>query len=119
MVKRFKAKHKIVDQWENTTYEIVEKLKDVPIYRICELPKPEENHDKSHPLCTRVVHQNMLFPLVWMETYTPEDRENDRELPDHEACMPHDEPTYKTNPMKNLVYNLQDVALRTSYSILS
>ena len=31
--KGFQARHKIVDQWENTTYEITEKLADVSIYK--------------------------------------------------------------------------------------
>ena len=41
--KCFQAKHKIADQWKNTTYEIAEKLNDAPIYKICELPKPGGN----------------------------------------------------------------------------
>ena len=47
---------------------------------------PGEEHDKSHLLHTRVVYWSMLFPLVWTETDTPEDKDNDRGFPNHQAC---------------------------------
>ena len=42
----------------------------------------------------------MLFLLAWPEIDTLEDRDIDRELFDHKACMPQGEPTNRTNPMK-------------------
>ena len=47
--KGFQAKDKIVDQWENITYEVIKKLTDVPIYIICKFPKMGEATDDSHP----------------------------------------------------------------------
>ena len=81
--KGFQTKHKIVDHWENTTYEIVEKLKDVPIYTIREFPKPSMEENESCLLHTLVVHRNMLFLLACRETDVPEDRDNDSGLPDY------------------------------------
>ena len=90
--KGFQTKHKIVDQWKNTTYEIVKKLDDIPVYKIHELPKPREDNDGSHALCTRVLHHNMLFPLVETETDILEYRNDSRENPDHKACTPQGRP---------------------------
>ena len=78
------------------------KLTNVPIYEIHELPKPEEEYDESHPLCTRVMHQNMLFPLAWTETDIPEDKHDDRGLPDHQTCMPQGEAVEKTEFNENV-----------------
>ena len=60
--KGFQAKDKIADGWENITYKVIEKLTNMPIYKICEFPKTGEDTHDSHPLCTQVVHRNMLFP---------------------------------------------------------
>ena len=102
----------------NTTYEIIQKLANVPIYKICELPKLGEDSDESCPKHTKAVHQNMLFPLDWTETDIPEDGDNGKRHPIQQACTPQGEATDKTNPVKMLVYNLWGVAVRTSHSIL-
>ena len=101
--KGFQAKHKMVDQWENTIHEIIEKLPDVPIYKFCKLPRPGKEYDESHPLHTRVVYWNMLFQLAWTEIDIPEDRDVDRRLSDHQACMPQGEAVKQVRPMKMLV----------------
>ena len=54
--KAFKTKHKIQDRWENTIYEILEKVdKNLPVYRV-------RNTEKES--VERILHRNMLFPLV-------------------------------------------------------
>ena len=85
----------------NTKYEIVNKPTNVPIYKICKLPKPGEEYDESHPWHTRVVHQNM-FPLAWTDTYVPEEKDNDRGLPGHQACIPQGE-AVKNESNENVV----------------
>ena len=37
-------------------YQIIEKLADVPVYKICKLPKLGEDSDESCPKCIKVVH---------------------------------------------------------------
>ena len=50
----FKGKHKILDQWENTIYEVVEQpLGKLPVFKIQSM----EGDD------TKVVHRNLLLPL--------------------------------------------------------
>ena len=110
--KGFQAKHKIADQWENTTYEIIEKLADVPIYKIHKFPKPGEDSDESHPLQTKVVHQNMLFLLDWTDTDISEDRDNGNRLSNHQACILQGDAADKMDPVKMLVYNLWGMAVR-------
>ena len=91
----------------------------MPIYKIHELPKPEEEYDESHPLCTRVVHWNMLFLLAWTETDIKENIDDDSRLPDHQACTPQDQAvTKKTSPIKMLVYSLWGMFVKMSHSIL-
>ena len=116
--KGFQTKHKIADLWENITYEVIEKLTDVPVCKICELPKWGDDTDESHPLCTKVVHRNMLFSLDWTVNNIPEDRDNDKRLLDHQAGTQQCEDTDKMNPVKKLVYNLWGMAVRTSHYIL-
>ena len=105
--KGFQAKHKIADQWESTTYEIIEKLANLPVYTICKLAKLGEHSDESSLKCTKVVHQNMLFLLDWTETKILEDRDNGKRHPNQQACTPQGKATDKTNPVKMLVYSLQ------------
>ena len=116
--KGLQAKHKIADQWENTTYEIVNELKDVPVYKIDELPKPGEEYDESHQLCTRVVHWNMLFLLAWTETDIQEDRDDDGGLPERQSCTPQGKALEKLNPIKNVGVQPPGNGLRTLHSIL-
>ena len=90
----------------------------MPVYKIHKLPKPEEEPDESHPLCTRVVHWNMLFLLAWAETDIPDDRNDDRGLPDHQSLHHRVKAAKQMSPMKMLVYNLWGMAVRMSHSIL-
>ena len=54
--KGFKGKHKIQDKWENTPYKVVEqKGPNLPIFLM-------ENTET--PTKTKVLHRNMLFPLL-------------------------------------------------------
>ena len=54
--KVFKGKHKIQDKWENTPYKVVEQINhDLPVFHV------ENTGDASN---TRVLHRNMLFPLL-------------------------------------------------------
>ena len=98
-------------------YEIIKKLADVPIYKICKLPKVREDSDESCPKHTKVVHQNMLLPLDWTEAEIPEDRNNTRH-PDQQASTEQIKATDKTKPVKMLVYNLWGMAVRMSHSVL-
>ena len=51
----FKGKHKILDQWENTIYEVIEQpLGKIPVFKIQSM----EGDDKM-----KVVHRNLLLPL--------------------------------------------------------
>ena len=79
----------------NTTYEIIEKLANVPIYKIHKLPKPGEDSDESCPKHIRVVYWNMLFPIDWKETEISEDRDNSEWHSDHQACSQQGEPLTK------------------------
>ena len=54
--KGFKGKHKIQDKWENTPYKVVEqKNPSLPVFLV---------ENTEIPSKTRVLHRNMLFPLL-------------------------------------------------------
>ena len=54
--KGFKGKHKIQDKWENTPYKVVEqKNPSLPVSLVENMAIPSK---------TRVLHRNMLFPLL-------------------------------------------------------
>ena len=54
--KGFKGKHKIQDKWENTPYKVVEqKNSSLPVFLV---------ENTENPCKTRVLHRNMLFPLL-------------------------------------------------------
>ena len=54
--KGFKGKHKIQDKWENTPYKVVEqKSPSIPVFLV---------ENTENPSKTRVLHRNMLFPLL-------------------------------------------------------
>ena len=54
--KGFKGKHKIQDKWENTPYKVVEqKNPGLPVFLV---------ENTEIPSKTRVLHRNMLFPLL-------------------------------------------------------
>ena len=54
--KGFKGKHKIQDKWENTPYKVVEqKGSNLPVFLV---------ENTENPTKTRVLHRNMLFPLL-------------------------------------------------------
>ena len=60
----------------------------------------------------------MLFLLDWTETDIPEDRDDDKRLPDHQLYTLQGEAAEKSNPVKMFLYNLTGVAVRMSHSIL-
>ena len=54
--KGFKGKHKIQDKWENTPYKVVEqKGPHLPMFLV---------ENTENPTKTKVLHRNMLFPLL-------------------------------------------------------
>ena len=54
--KGFKGKHKIQDKWENIPYKVVEqKSPSLPVFLV---------ENTENPSKTRVLHRNMLFPLL-------------------------------------------------------
>ena len=54
--KGFKGKHKIQDKWENTPYKVVEqKSPSLPVFLV---------ENTENPSNTKVLHRNMLFPLL-------------------------------------------------------
>ena len=55
--KAFKGKHKIVDQWENDPMRSLANSQDMPIYKV-------KLHNRNNKSITRILHQNMLFPLA-------------------------------------------------------
>ena len=54
--KSFKGKHKIQDRWENEPYEVISQLRpNLPVYKVM------KKGSDSKP---RVLHRNLLFPLL-------------------------------------------------------
>ena len=51
----FQGKHKIVDRWENPVYEVLDKHKSLPVYKI----KSQEGDGRTH-----MDHCNLLLLLV-------------------------------------------------------
>ena len=66
--KAHKGKHKIQDQWENVPYKVVHQIiTGVPVYKVwSEGASPK----------TRVLHRNMLFPLLSKLVSNPRDVED-------------------------------------------
>ena len=55
-VKAFGKDHKIADHWEQTPYEVVERMENKPVFKVHRLA--DDSSD-----AVRVLHRNMLFPL--------------------------------------------------------
>ena len=54
--KGFKGKHKIQDKWENIPYKVVtHKSPNLPVFLVESIENPTK---------TKVLHRNMLFPLL-------------------------------------------------------
>ena len=70
--KAFKGKHKIQNRWENQTYRVVEKMSGSPVYKII------NERNQSH----RVLHRNMLFPILTREEGEVQRRQAEDEQPD-------------------------------------
>ena len=67
--KVFKGKHKIQDKWENTPYKVVEQINpNLPVFCV------ESTGDSNK---TRVLHRNMLFPLLTHDLDQTQSSEDD------------------------------------------
>ena len=78
--KGFKGKHKIQDKWENTPYKVVEqKDPNLPVFLV---------ENTENPTRSRVLHRNMLFPLLTQnldQTQTSEDTVPENNSSDEES----------------------------------
>ena len=111
--KDFKMKHKIMDRWENVTYIVVEKLDNIPVYKI----KPCMNWSSSDPqqLKIHIVHHNMLFPISWHLNDIDKNSEDKSVLP--AGCLINGSISLM-NPLKSIIHNIQDIMLKTSHMVL-
>ena len=67
--KAFKGKHKIQDKWENVPYMVIEQVDPkLPVFRV------ESTGEKPR---SRVLHRNMLFPLLTQDLDKAQSFEND------------------------------------------
>ena len=114
--KGFKGKHKIANESENVNYEIVEKCDNVPIYKIKPCLWQDQDPDKLHSLRNHAIHMNILFPVSLSLNDTEEDYNDHSDFP--VSYPPVVEGSGWMKPMKIIVYNLKDMAVRMSQSVL-
>ena len=109
---------KFVDQWGNATYEIVKKLTSVPGNKICELPKPGEEYDESHPIIPQSGASEHVIPTSLDRNRYGERTETmtDDFLTTWLAC--HRKKQSKNKPNESVVYNLWGVAVRMLHPVL-
>ena len=80
--KAFRGKHKIQDKWENLPYKVVEQVDSkLPVFKV------ESTGDLVR---TRVLHRNMLFPLLThaLDPVQPEEKVVPAEVQSSEGDVP-------------------------------
>ena len=99
----FKGKHKIQDRWENTSYKVLTKVNcGLSIYKV---QKGGENH-------VRILHHNMLLPLI-----IPEDSTNyDLKPVDPDGTDSEDKDPY-VGPMTRNRVKAQDPVLASTNTV--
>ena len=55
-IKAIVGDHKIADRWESTPYQVIDQLKDQPVFKIKPIATTSDGD-------IRVLHRNMLLPL--------------------------------------------------------
>ncbi len=56
---RIRGKHKLADKWEPSIHVVVERVGDLPVYKVC-------SQDKNAPV--RVLHRDLLLPCGFLNT---------------------------------------------------
>lgn len=82
------GKHKIADRWKAIPYLVMEKLGDLPVYKI----KPEEG-----PGQTKTVHRNLLLPVGEL-VGSPYEMGHNRAIGQNEGAVPKPLPNVDSQP---------------------
>ncbi len=56
---RIRGKHKLTDKWEPSIHVVVERVRDLQVYKVC-------SQDKNAPV--RVLHRDLLLPCGFLNT---------------------------------------------------
>ena len=59
-IKALTGDHKIADQWESTSYQVINQLDDQPVFKVMPIMATSDED-------TRVLHRNMLLPIKAIE----------------------------------------------------
>lgn len=69
---RIRGKHKLADKWEPSIHIVVERVGDLPVYKVC-------SQDKNAP--ARVLHRDLLLPCGFLTT-------SEESIPDPDSGKP-------------------------------
>ena len=111
--KGFKKKYKIVDRWEHVTYKVVEKLDNVPVYKIRPCTNWSDLNPQQQKIC--IVHHNVLFPISWHLNDSKEDSDDRSIFPVNPFI---EGPVSHMRQVKSIIHNIQDIMLKTSNMVL-
>ena len=62
-IKAVVGDHKIADQWESTPYQVIDQLKDQPVFKVKPVTATSDGD-------ARVLHRNMLLPIKTNQEHT-------------------------------------------------